>query len=151
MITIEQFKKKQTNKSRLIGLDLGKKRIGVALCDEKQIVATPYKTIVKVNFNQILNELSEIIKENKIGALIVGNPLNMDGSSGPTSQSVNDTINLLSKNITLPFILWDERLSSSAAYKLISQIKIKAAKKMKKIDQNAATFILQGAIDFINN
>ena len=151
MITIQELKKKQTNKLRLIGLDLGKKRIGVSICDENRIIATPYKTIIKDSFDQLLNELKLIIKDNNIGGLVVGNPINMDGSSGPASQSVNDTVNLLSKNITLPITLWDERLSSSAAYKLSSQIDIKTPRKISSIDKNAATFILQGAIDYLNN
>ena len=151
MITIEEFKKKQTIKSRLLGLDLGRKRIGVAICDDEQVVATPYKTIIKDNFDQFLNDLKLIIKDNNIGGIIVGNPINMDGSLGSSSQSVNDTVNLLSKNITLPIALWDERLSSVGAYKMTSLLDIKAAKKMKSIDKNAAAFILQGAIDFIRN
>ena len=73
MITIEEFKKNQTIKSRLLGLDLGKKRIGVAICDDKQIIATPYKTIIKDNFDQFLNDLRLIIKENEIAGIIVGN------------------------------------------------------------------------------
>ena len=151
MITIEDFKKKQAVKSRLMGLDIGKKRIGVALCDEKQVVATPYKTIIKENFDQFLNELKNIIEQNNIKGIVAGNPMNMDGSTGSSGQSVKDTILLLSKNITIPITLWDERLSSVAAYKLISQLNIKAAKKKKFVDKNAATFILQGAIDFFNN
>ena len=151
MITIEEFKKKQTTKSRLLGLDLGKKRIGVAICDEQQVIATPYKTIVKDNFDQFLNDLKLLIKDNNIGGIIVGNPINMDGSAGSSAQSVNDTVNLLSKNITLPIILWDERLSSVGAYKLTSLLDVKASKKMKSIDKNAAAFILQGAIDFLRN
>ena len=129
MITIEDFKKKQAVKSRLMGLDIGKKRIGVALCDEKQVVATPYKTIIKENFDQFLNELKNIIEQNNIKGIVAGNPMNMDGSTGSSGQSVKDTILLLSKNITIPITLWDERLSSVAAYKLISQLNIKAAKK----------------------
>jgi len=151
MITIEDFKKKQTYKSRLIGLDIGKKRIGVALCDERQVVATPYKTIIKENFEQFLKELNLIIEENNITGIVAGNPVNMNGSYGASAQSVQDMLSLLSKNITIPITLWDERLSSAAAYKLTSQINIKAAKKMKFIDENAAAFILQGAIDFFNN
>ena len=151
MLQIEDFKKKITKKSRLIGLDLGKKRIGVAICDDKRIIATPYKTIIKENFDQFLSELLIIIKDNNISGIVVGNPINMDGTSGASAHSVKDTVNLLSKNITLPITLWDERLSSTGAYKLSSQLDIKAAKKIKSIDQNAAAFILQGAIDFINN
>ena len=151
MLQIEDFKKKITKNSRLIGLDLGKKRIGVAICDDKRIIATPYKTIIKENFDQFLSELLIIIKDNNISGIVVGNPINMDGTSGASVHSVKDTVNLLSKNITLPITLWDERLSSTGAYKLSSQLDIRAAKKIKTIDQNAAAFILQGAIDFINN
>ena len=151
MLQIEDFKKKITKNSRLLGLDLGKKRIGVAICDNKRLIATPYKTIVKENFNQFITELKIIIEDNNIFGIIIGNPINMDGSSGHSAQSVKDIVILLSKNISIPITLWDERLSSVAAYTLSSQLHIKAAKRNKKIDQNAATFILQGAIDFINN
>ena len=151
MLQIEDFKKKIMNNSRLLGLDIGKKRIGVAICDNKRLIATPYKTIIKKNFDQFLSELKIIISENNIFGIIVGNPINMDGSYGHSAQAVGDIANLISKSISIPIIFWDERLSSVAAYKLSGQLHIKAAKKNKKIDQNAATFILQGAIDFINN
>ena len=82
MITIEDFKIKNSNKVRFIGLDLGSKRIGVSICDEKQSIATPFKTIKKTNTNELIDELKIIIKENNIGGIIVGNPINMDGSLG---------------------------------------------------------------------
>tara|TARA_B100001971_G_C18245668_1_gene574071 strand:+ start:67 stop:537 length:471 start_codon:yes stop_codon:yes gene_type:complete len=151
IFSIEKFKTNIGRNSRLLGIDLGKKRIGVAICDDKRIIATPYKTIIKENFEQFLSELIIIIKDNNISGIVIGNPINMDGSSGASAQSVNDTANLLSKNITLPITLWDERLSSTGAYKLSSQLDVNAVKKIKSIDKNAAAFILQGAIDFINN
>ena len=151
IFSIEEFKTNIRRNSRLLGIDLGKKRIGVAICDDKRIIATPYKTIIKENFEQFLSELIMIIEDNNISGIVIGNPINMDGSSGASAQSVNDTANLLSKNITLPITLWDERLSSAGAYKLSSQLDVKAVKKIKSIDKNAAAFILQGAIDFINN
>ena len=151
MDTIEEFNKKLDKSSRLLGLDLGKKRIGVAICDSNKKIATPYTTLIKANLNDFLNELKKIIYENDIQGLIIGNPINMDGTYGKSAQSVNDFSKLISKNISLPITLWDERLSSSAAYKLSSEIDIKAAKKIKKIDENSAAFILQGAIDFLNN
>ena len=151
MITIEEFKNKITKKSRLIGLDLGSKRIGIAICDEYQSIATPFKTIQKDNFDKFLDELKLIIKENNIEGIIVGNPINMDGSLGPSAQSVNDVcINIL-KNINMPLCLWDERLSTVGAFNLSSQLDIKVSKKIKNIDQNAAAFILQGAIDYLKN
>ena len=90
MITIEEFKKKQTNKTRLIGLDLGSKRIGVSICDERQSIATPFKTLNKINTDKIIEDIKVIVEENNIGGIIIGNPINMDGSLGSSAQSVND-------------------------------------------------------------
>ena len=151
MITIEDFKKKQTSKTRLIGLDLGSKRIGVSICDEKQSIATPYKTIDRVNKANFIDELKEIIKENNIKGIVIGNPINMDGSSGPSAQSVKDISINISKSIDLPVCLWDERLSTVGAFNLSKQLDVNISKKLKKIDENAAAFILQGAIDYLNN
>ena len=80
MITIEDFKIKHSNKVRFIGLDLGSKRIGVSICDERQSIATPFKTINKTNTNELIDELKIIIEENNVGGIIIGNPVNMDGS-----------------------------------------------------------------------
>jgi putative Holliday junction resolvase len=151
MITIEDFKIKHPNKVRFIGLDLGSKRIGVSICDERQSIATPLKTINKTNTNELVNELKVIIEENNIGGIIVGNPLNMDGSLGRSAQSVNDVASNISKSIDLPVILWDERLSTVGAFNLSSLLDVNVSKRVKTIDQNAAAFILQGAIDFLNN
>jgi putative holliday junction resolvase len=151
MITLEEFKNKQSDKCRLIGLDLGSKRIGVSICDEKQLIATPYKTINKASANELINELKAIIHENNIKGIIIGNPLNMDGSSGKSAQSVRDiSINIETK-INIPICLWDERLSTVGAFNLSSQLDVNVSKREKKIDENAAAFILQGAIDFLNN
>ena len=151
MITIEDFKIKHSNKVRFIGLDLGSKRIGVSICDEKQSIATPFKTINKTNTNELIDQLKVIIEENNIGGIIVGNPLNMDGSLGRSAQSVNDVASNISNSIDLPLMLWDERLSTVGAFNLSSLLDVNVSKRVKTIDQNAAAFILQGAIDFLNN
>ena len=151
MITLEEFKKKHSDKCRLIGLDLGSKRIGVSICDEKQLIATPLKTINKNTLNELITELKVIIDENNIKGIIIGNPLNMDGSSGRSAQSVKDTSQKIEENINIPICLWDERLSTIGAFNLSSQLDINVSKREKKIDENAAAFILQGAIDFLNN
>jgi putative Holliday junction resolvase len=151
MITLEEFKKKHSYKCRLIGLDLGSKRIGVSICDEKQLIATPLKTINRNTFNELISELNVIIEENDIKGIIIGNPLNMDGSSGRSAQSVKDTSQKIEENINIPICLWDERLSTVGAFNLSSQLDINVSKREKKIDENAAAFILQGAIDFLNN
>ncbi len=151
MITIEEFKKKHSYKIRLIGLDLGSKRIGISICDEKQSIATPFKTINNTNINDLVSQLKEIISENNIKGIIIGNPINMDGSLGKSSQSVKDTSNNIAKLIDLPICLWDERLSTVGAFNISSQLDVNATKREKNIDQNAAAFILQGAIDYLNN
>ena len=151
MITLEEFKKKQLDKCRLIGLDLGSKRIGVSICDEKQLIATPFKTIKRSTAKEVINKLRTIIEENNIKGIIIGNPLNMDGTSGSSAQSVKDTSENIEKSINLPVCLWDERLSTVGAFNLSSQLDINVSKREKKIDENAATFILQGAIDFLSN
>ena len=151
MITLEEFKKKQLDKCRLIGLDLGSKRIGVSICDEKQLIATPFKTIYRSTAKELVDELKNIIEENNVKGIVIGNPLNMDGSSGSSAQSVKDTSNNIEMSINLPICLWDERLSTVGAFNLSSQLDINVTKREKKIDENAAAFILQGAIDFLNN
>tara|TARA_B100002052_G_C15671640_1_gene501988 strand:+ start:224 stop:679 length:456 start_codon:yes stop_codon:yes gene_type:complete len=151
MITIEEFKKKQTAKSRLIGLDLGSKRIGISICDERQSIATPFKTISRTNTLELIIELKDIVVENNVKGIVIGNPLNMDGTSGSSAQSVKDISTNISKSINLPVFLWDERLSTVGAFNLSSQLDVNITKKIKKIDENAAAFILQGAIDYLNN
>ena len=151
MITLEEFKKKHSDKCRLIGLDLGSKRIGVSICDEKQLIATPLKTINRNLLKDLIDELKLIINENNIKGIIVGNPLNMDGSSGRSAQSVKDTTKNIEKNLDIPICLWDERLSTVGAFNLSSQLDVNVSKREKKIDENAAAFILQGALDFLNN
>ena len=151
MVTLEEFKKKHSDKCRLIGLDLGSKRIGISICDEKQLIATPLKTINRSSLKVLIDELKIVISENNIKGIIIGNPLNMDGSSGRSAQSVKDTSENIEKNINIPICLWDERLSTVGAFNLSSQLDVNISKREKKIDENAAAFILQGAIDFLNN
>ncbi|MDC3186024.1 Holliday junction resolvase RuvX [Candidatus Pelagibacter sp.] len=151
MITIEEFKKKQSETCRLIGLDLGSKRIGVSICDEKQSIATPLKTLNKTSADNLISELKMIIEENSIKGIIIGYPVNMDGTLGRSAQSVHDVSNNLDKKLDIDVCLWDERLSTVGAFNLSSQLDINVTKREKNIDQNAAAFILQGAIDFLNN
>ena len=151
MITLEEFKKKKINKCRLIGLNLGSKRVGVSICDEKQLIATPYKTINRSTAEKLIYELKLIIEENDIKGIIIGNPINMDGSYGRSAQSVKDTSKIIKGSIDIPVCLWDERLSTVGAFNLSSQLDVNVSKREKKIDENAAAFILQGAIDFLNN
>ena len=149
MIDIEEFKKSIGKKSRLLGIDPGKNRFGLAISDEDKLVSTPLKTIIKKNNSDLVKEIKKIIEENNIKGIVVGNPINMDGSRGPSAQSANDFAKYLSNNISIPVTMWDERLSSEGAFNLSSNLDINVSKKVEKLDQNAASFILQGAIDYI--
>ena len=151
MQDIEDFKKSIGRKSRLLGIDPGKKRVGIAISDENKLVSTPLKTILKKNNTNVINDILEIINENNIRGVVVGNPINMDGTIGPSSQSAKDFAKNLSNNITIPIVMWDERLSSQAAFNLSGDLDINTSRKVEKLDQNAASFILQGAIDYLNN
>ena len=150
MITIDELKVQLDNKSRLLGIDMGSKRIGVSICDENRKIATPYETIQFTNLNNLISRVKEIILENNIKGIIVGLPLNMDGTEGPSSQSVKDKIKLMEKEIIIPIVLWDERLSTVGSFNLSSQLDINVSKRVKNIDQNSATFILQGVLEFLS-
>ncbi len=150
MITIDELKQQLDNKSRLIGVDMGSKRIGISICDENRKIATPYETIFFEGIEKLTNKILKIISENNIKGIIVGIPLNMDGSKGPSAQSVQDRLKLMSNKISPPAVFWDERLSSVAAFNISSQLDINVSKKLKDIDKNSAAFILQGALDYLN-
>ena len=149
MLDIEDFKKKLPKKSRLMGIDPGGKRVGIAISDENKIIATPYTTLIKNKYSDFVKELIEIVNENKIMGIVIGNPINMDGSSSQSSQSAKDLAINLSKDITENITLWDERLSSQGAFNLSNDLGINTSTKVSKLDQNSAQFILQGALDYL--
>ena len=148
MLEIDVFIEKTKKKSRLIGIDPGGKRIGIALSDENKIVATPYTTIIKENYRDLVDQIKKIVKEYDIDGIVIGNPINMDGTEGPSSQSAKDLAKNLSKDITENITLWDERLSSQGAFNLSNDLSINSSKKVKKLDENSAQFILQGILDY---
>ena len=151
MLDIEDFKKKLDKKSRLMGIDPGKKRVGIAISDENKIIATPYTTIIKNDYFKFVNEIKAIYEENDIKGIVIGNPINMDGTSGKSSQSASDFAKNLSKNITIPIAMWDERLSSEGSFKITKVLGTNVSNRVNKLDKNAAAFILQGAIDYLSN
>ena len=151
MITIDEFKKKLSNGSRLLGIDLGTKRIGFSISDYNQKIATPLQTLEKSKQVKLIDELESIIEENDIRGIIVGNPINMNGTYGKSSQSAKDTAINISNKFNIPVSLWDERLSTVGAFNLSSELDVNVSKREKDIDKFAAAFILQGALDFIQN
>ena len=151
IVSIDEFKTKIENNSRLLGIDPGDKNIGFAICDENKKVATPLKILQKSKFEVLIRQINQIIKENDIKGIIIGNPINMDGTLGKSSQSANDFAKNLSKNITIPISMWDERLSSEASFKITEELGTNTSNRVSKLDKNAAAFILQGAIDYLSN
>ena len=149
MIDIEDFKKKLYKKSRLMGIDPGRKRIGIAISDENKIIATPYTTLIKQDYSKFLIEIKKIFDENNIKGIVIGNPINMDGTPSKSSQSAKDLAINLSKDITENITMWDERLSSEGAFNLSSNLDVNTSKKIDKLDENSAQFILQGALDYL--
>ena len=151
IVSIDEFKTIIENNSRLLGIDPGNKNIGFAICDENKKVATPLKVLQKSKFEVLIKQINQIIKENDIKGIIIGNPINMDGTEGKSSQSANDFAKNLSKNITIPISMWDERLSSEGSFKITKELGTNVTNRVNKLDKNAAAFILQGAIDYLSN
>ena len=151
MMDIKDIKKLINNKSRLIGVDMGSKRVGLSISDENRKIATPIKTINYDNIQTLVDELRKLINENNVHAIIFGNPKNMDGTEGSSSQSVKDKAKIISEKIQIPIFMWDERLSTVGAFSLSSELDINVSKRVKNIDENAAAFILQGVLDYLNN
>jgi len=149
MLDIEDFKKKLDKKSRLMGIDPGRKRVGIAISDENKIVATPYTTIIKNKYTDFVKEIIKVVEENQIKGIVIGNPINMDGTTSQSSQSAKDLAINLSKDVTENVTLWDERLSSQGAFNLSNDLSSNTSKKVSKLDENSAQFILQGALDYL--
>ena len=151
IFSIDEFKTNIENNSRLLGIDPGKRNIGLAICDENKRIATPLKVLQKGKFEVLIKEINQIIKENHIKGIVIGNPINMDGTSGKSSQSASDFAKNLSKNITIPIAMWDERLSSEGSFKITKELNTNVSNRVNKLDKNSAAFILQGAIDYLSN
>ncbi len=136
---------------RILGLDLGSKTIGLALSDTLLTTATAYETIRRKKFTLDVEYLNKIIKTQNIGALIIGLPLNMDGSKGPRVQSTYAFVrNYLALHDT-PIGFWDERLSTAAVTHTLLDADMSRQKRAKVVDKLAASFILQGALDYLQN
>ena len=135
---------------RLMGLDFGSKTIGLALGDSGHKIATPFDTIRRKKFGTDATALAEIIKAENVGGLVLGLPLNMDGSAGPRVQATQAFLRNLANLAdfpALPVLLWDERLSTAAVERTLLEADTSRAKRADVIDKMAAAYILQGAID----
>lgn len=135
------------DRGSLLGLDLGEKTIGVASCDPGRRVATPVETVRRTKFTADADRLKTLATERAVVGFVLGLPRNMDGSEGARAQSTRSFARSLTKAAGLPVALWDERLSTAAMDRDLIALDTSRAKRAAKIDESAAAFILQGAID----
>jgi putative Holliday junction resolvase len=149
--SLDQLSRLLPLKGRLMGLDLGTKTIGLALSDVERRLASPLETIKRVKFSQDAHLLLKIAEDQEAMALIFGLPLNMDGSSGPRAQATEAFLRNLRLLSSLPFALWDERLSTAAVTRDLIDQDVSRAKRAQVVDKLAAAYILQGALDRLNS
>lgn len=134
--------------SRLLCLDVGSTTIGLALSDTRRTIATPYETLTRSKFSKDAELLQRIIKEQGVGGLVIGYPINMDGSEGPRTQSTRTFVSNLGKVINLPMLLWDERMSTMAVNRMMeSEADLSRARRAELVDKLAASYMLQGFLD----
>jgi len=136
---------------RLLGLDLGEKTIGLALSDTLLTVATPYETLRRGKFSADAAKLETIAAKEGVGGLVVGLPLNMDGSDGPSAQSARAFARNFALRSTLPIVLWDERLSTAAVQRDMIAADASRKRRAASVDRVAAAYILQGALEALRN
>jgi len=149
-ITIEELSERLAAGERLLGLDLGTKTIGLATSDLGLRLATPLETMKRTRFHQDAGYLTAICRRDGIGAMILGLPVNMNGSEGPRAQATRAFARNMAGITDIPIVLWDERLSTVAAERAMIEADVSRAKRAERIDAAAAAFILQGALDRLN-
>ncbi|MCR6634822.1 Holliday junction resolvase RuvX [Devosia sp.] len=132
---------------KILGLDLGTKTIGVAVSDGMRYSASPLETIKRTKFTQDAERIIQLVAENNAVALILGLPLNMDGTEGPRVQSTRAFARNLAQKLDLPIAFWDERLSTSAVTRMMIEADLRRDRRAEVVDKLAASYILQGALD----
>ena len=150
-IPIEALAERLPQGMRLAGLDLGTKTIGIALSDPARKIATPFDTIRRAKFSKDVDTLLALCSREKVGGLVLGLPINMNGTEGPRAQATRAFLRNLAPLTELPVTLWDERLSTAAAERAMIEADVSRRKRAEKIDAAAAAFILQGALDRLAN
>ena len=148
---IKDFFNVTRNARPILGIDLGEKRVGVSISDINQSIASSYTTLPKRNFSLFSKELQAILDKEMICGIVLGLPLNMDGSEGPKCQSTRDFAKNLSNITTIPITFWDERLTTVAAEKSLLSADLSRKKRLRVIDSIAAVLILQNVLDRFNN
>ena len=144
---LSELKSQLAADARLMGLDLGTKTIGIAVSDVNRTIATARTTLRRGKLSRDIETLRALIAVEGIGGIVVGLPVNMDGSEGPRAQSARDTAARLTQALALPLALWDERWSTVAAERTLLAADLSRRKRARVVDRVAAAYILQGALD----
>lgn len=144
---IEELPSKLQPGARLLGFDLGTKTIGLALSDVTRAIATPYETLRRTKFTVDAKTIVSITGKEGVGGLVIGLPLNLDGSEGPRAQSTRAFARNLARHLDLPMAFWDERLSTAAVERHLIEADASRKRRAEVIDRMAAAYILQGALD----
>lgn len=144
---LEDLKENLPKNGRLLGLDLGSKTIGLALSDPLLTVASPIETIRRRKFREDATALIQLIEERGVGGLVLGLPVNMDGTEGPRCQSTRQFAANLLERIDIPVAFWDERLSTAVVERLLVEADMTRKRRKDVVDKMAAAYILQGALD----
>lgn len=147
IISIEDLPRLIGAEARLLGLDVGSKTIGMALSDVTRSIATPFDTIRRTKFTMDAKTIGEVIESNRVGAVVIGLPFNLDGSEGPRAQSTRAFARNLAAYIGVPMVFWDERLSTAAVERHLIEADASRKRRAEVIDRMAAAYILQGALD----
>ena len=147
LVPIEDLPPLLAREARLLGLDVGTKTIGMALSDVTRSVATPYHTVRRTKFTEDAVVIEAAIEEHDVGAVVIGLPLNLDGSEGPRAQSTRAFARNLAARIAVPILFWDERLSTAAVERHLIEADASRKRRAEVIDRMAAAYILQGALD----
>jgi len=151
IVTLEELASRLPVKSRLMGLDLGTKTIGLALSDILLTIASPLQTIRREKFTTDIKILLQLAKEHDVSALVIGLPFNLDGSEGPRAQATRAFARNLGQHTELPLVFWDERLSTVAVERTLLEADASRKRRAEVIDKMAAAYILQGALDRLAN
>jgi putative Holliday junction resolvase len=147
ILTIEELADHLLPNQAVAGLDLGTKTIGIAMSDLGRRFASPRPVIKRTKFTKDAEVLLALADKEKVAGFVIGLPVNMDGSSGPRVQATRAFVRSMSEKTALPFVFWDERLSTVAAERALLEMDVSRAKRADRIDSAAASFILQGALD----
>jgi len=136
---------------RILALDYGTRRIGVAVSDELKMIATPLEFIPAEPFASFLTRLNELIREKQVELLLIGLPRNMDGTYGPAAQKVQEFVALLKQSVAVPIKMWDERLTTAQANRFLIAAEVRRSKRRLKVDQTAAAILLQSYLDSLSH